>query len=139
MAYMPAPTGASLNAVLSPASRTASGDAIMPGRSARSWRTARGVGSARSISTVRSSTASTPSTAASMPVMLESGSLIARSRLKATASASNGVPSWKVTSSRKVSATDCSSASHSVARRGSSDPSSGDTETSVSNTACSGA
>ena len=90
----------------------------MPGRSASSCRTASGVGSASWTPPWSRPPPRRPRPPSSIPVMLESGSLMARSRLKATASASNGVPSWKVTSSRRCSTIDSSSASHSVGEAG---------------------
>jgi hypothetical protein len=52
MAYMPAPTGASLNASLVRARRTAVGDAIMPARLVRAMSMASGVFWLRIRSTV---------------------------------------------------------------------------------------
>ena len=46
---------------------------------------------------------STPSTVTRSPLMLERGSVRARSRLNFTAAASSGVPSWKVTPARMLS------------------------------------
>ena len=116
--YMPAPTGALLNASLPPAAATAVGDTIMPGRS-DSW-TSSGMycGALSSTSTVFGSTTSTPVTIGRRPVIVDSGSVIARVMLNRTASASSGVPSWNVTPLRKVKRTRSGCCSHDSARRG---------------------
>jgi hypothetical protein len=129
---MPAPTGRSLKAALVRARRTAVGDAIMPGREVRAMSMASGVFSVRISSTVRSSIARTRSSCGTVDVMFESRSDRSRSRLNFTASASNGVSSWNVTSSRRVRTMRPSLASHSLARRGPIVPSVGEIVSSVS-------
>ena len=102
----------------------AAGEIIIPGRSAR-MRGNVAAGPLTCMRTVIGSTTSTVSTVPSSGATAEPSTVLARSMLIFTASASNGVPSWNVTPSRSLSSRAVSSSthSHSVARPGTSEAS----------------
>ena len=95
----------------SPPFLAAAGETIMPARSLKTASIGT-KGSLRSSRTWVLSRASTLVIEESSPLRLESFIVCMRSMLNFTASASKGVPSWKVTSSRRVRVRLLSSSAH---------------------------